>query len=128
MTIIIDGETFDVPVIALDETCDFLDKYAERTEDGVLHRELIGVYYNQSIQFGAPVTTAGVAAYVALWEKLTEPVEFHEVTVPDSDGVDFTFDAYFASVKRSLRKWNDAKTFWKTMTVNFIAQSPARTP
>jgi len=123
--IVIDGETFDVPIISLDESCDFLDKFAERTVDGKLKRELIGVYFNQQIRFGSPTDTAEMAA---LWEKLTEPVEFHTVTVPDADGVDFTFSAYFANVKRSLRRYTDAKTFWKTMTVNFIAEEPARTP
>jgi nucleoid-associated protein YejK len=123
--IVIDGTTYNVPVIALDETCDFLDKYAERTEDGKLHRELIGCYFNQKIQFGSPTDTAALAA---LWNKLTEPVEFHTVTVPDEDGVDFTFTAYFSNVKRTLRKHTDAKTFWKSLTVNFTAQSPARTP
>ena len=123
--ITIDGVNYDIPIIALDETCDFLDKYAERTEDGVLHRELIGCYFNQQIQFG---TGSNATEYAALWLKLTEPVEFHTVTVPDTDGVDFTFTAYFSGVKRSVRKWTDAQTFWKTLVVNFIAQSPARTP
>jgi len=123
--IVIDGETFNVPIIALDESCDFLDKYAERTEDGKLHRELIGVYLNQQIQFGAPVSSADRAEMARLWDKLCEKVEFHTVTVPDEDGIDFTFSAYFSNVKRSLRKWGDAKTFWKTMTVHFIAESPA---
>jgi hypothetical protein len=126
--ITIDGTNYNVPIIEMDETCDFLDKFAERTQDGVLHRELIGVYYNQQIRFGTPTSSAEVTAYADLWLKLTEPVEFHTVTVPDTDGVDFTFTAYFSSVKRSLRKWTASKTFWKTLTVNFIAQSPARTP
>lgn len=123
--ITIDGVDYNVPVINLDETCDFLDKYAERTQDGVLHRELIGCYFNQQIQFG---THADPAEYAALWLKLTEPTEFHTVTVPDTDGVNFTFTAYFSKVKRSIRQWTDSKTFWKSMTVDFIAQSPARTP
>jgi hypothetical protein len=124
MTIIIDGETFDVPVISMDESADFLSKFAERTEDGVLHTELIGVYFNQQIKFGSPTDMTELAR---LWLKLTEATEFHTVTVPDTDGVDFTFTAYFASVKRSLRKYTTAKTFWRDMTVNFIAQSPANT-
>lgn len=128
MTIVIDGESFAVPVIAMDETCDFLDKFAERTEDGKLHRELIGVYFNQQIQFGAPNTPADRLELARLWEKLSEPTEFHVVTVPDTDGIDFTFTAYFAGVKRSLRKWRPDKAAWKSVTVNFIAQAPARTP
>jgi hypothetical protein len=125
--IIIDGESFDVPIVGLDETCDFLDKYAERTNDGKLHRELIGVYKNQRLIFGSPTTSAQRTAYSALWEKLSEPIEFHQVTVPDTDGVDFTFYAYFANVTRQLRKWNPEKTAWKQITVNFVAQEPFRT-
>lgn len=125
MTIVIDGTTFNIPVIEMTETCDFLDKYAERTEDGILHRELIGTYFNQKIKFGSSLDTTELAR---LWMKLTEAVEFHEVTVPDSDGVSFTFQAYFSNVTRSLRKYDAAKTFWKSLTVNFIAQAPAKTP
>lgn len=126
--ITIDGVSYDVPIIALDESCDFLDKFAERTEDGVLHRELIGVYFNQQLQFGSPTTEAGRTVLTALWAKITEPTEFHTVTVPDLDGTDFTFIAYVSNVKRSIKKWQATKTVWKTLTVNFTAQEPARTP
>ena len=125
MSIVIDGTTYDVPIISIDESADFLDKVAERTEDGILHRELIGVYRNYKISFGSSAATTELAA---LWLKLTEPVESHEVTVPDYDGVEYTFDAYFSNVKRSLRKTTAAKTFWKDLTVNFVAMEPARTP
>jgi len=121
----IDGTDFDIPIQSIKRNAEFLDKYAERTEDGVLHRELIGVYYNYSLQFGR---TNNTTEYAALWDKLTEPVEFHDVVVPDGDGAPITFTAYFAGVSDELRKDTDAKTFWKNLTVNFIAQEPARTP
>lgn len=126
--ITIDGTTYDVPIITLDESCDFLDKYAERTDDGILHRELIGCFFNQQIQFGAPVNATQRAAYAALWLKLSEPVEFHEATVPDVDGVPFTFDMYVSGLKRSLRKWTTTNTWWKALAVNFTAQAPGRVP
>lgn len=125
MSITIDSITYNIPVIAIKRNAEFLDKYAERTEDGVLHRELIGVYYNYSLQFGR---TNDTTEYASLWDKLTEPIEFHEVVVPDGDGAPLTFTAYFAGVSDELRKDTDAKTFWKSLTVNFIAQEPARTP
>ncbi|MDD2921478.1 MAG: hypothetical protein PHQ36_04260 [Anaerolineales bacterium] len=122
--IIIDGVTYDIPVLGISRSADFLDKYAERTEDGILHRELIGVYFNYSISFGQ---TTNVAEYAALWNKLTEAEEFHEVTVPDEGG-DYTFTAYFSNVKAELRKKRGASHFWKSLTVNFTAQAPAITP
>lgn len=122
--IVIDGTVYNVPVIALRETCDFLDKYAERVETGELKRELIGTYHNYQIEFGAGAPPADLAA---LWLKLTEPVEFHTVTVPD-DGGDYTFTAYFAGVQREVRKVAGAQAFWKNLTANFVAQKPRRTP
>ena len=121
--IIIDGETYNIPVISVTRKADFLDKYAERTVDGVLHREIIGVYFNYQIKFGHTFDTA---EYSLLWNKLTEPEEFHTVTVPDEDG-DYTFTAYFSSVGDELTKTRAAANFWKSLTVHFIAQSPART-
>lgn len=123
--IIIDGETFNVPIVEFREACEFLDKFAERTEDGVLHRELIGSYHNYEVVFGANADPAEAAR---LWLKLTEPVEYHTVTVPDDGGVSYTFTAYFASVGRDLRRVRDEQTFWRELTAHFIARSPRRTP
>lgn len=123
--LIIDGITFNVPIVSLRRRADFLDKYAERTDDGSLRRELIGVYFNYELQMGQ---TNDVAEYKALWEKLTEPEEFHTVTVPDEDGESYTFTAYFSNVGDVLRRIKTDQTFWKQLTVNFTAQSPARTP
>ena len=123
MSIVIDGRSFSIPVLSISRTADFLDKYAERTEDGVLHRELIGVYFNYKLQFGQ---STDVTEYADLWKKLTEATEFHTVTVPDESG-DYTFTAYFSNVSDELRKIAGAVNFWKSLTVNFIAQAPAVT-
>ena len=127
MTIVIDGTSYAIPILSIKRKAEFLDKYAERTEDGVLHRELIGVYFNYELQFGR---TGTLAQYAALWVKLTEATEFHTVVVPDFNGTggQFTFIAYFASVSDELRKESSTQTFWKNLTVNFIARSPASTP
>lgn len=124
MSIVIDSVTYDIPVLSIKRAADFLDKYAERTEDGVLHRELIGVYFNYQLQFGQ---TSNTTEYAALWNKLTEATEFHTVTVPDESG-DYTFTAYFANVSDEIKKTTGAANFWKSLTVNFIAQSPENIP
>ena len=51
--IVIDGTSYDIPIKSIQGKADMLDKYAERTLDGVLHRELIGVYDNYEIEFAA---------------------------------------------------------------------------
>ena len=122
--ITIDGENFDIPILSIKRKAEFLDKYAERTEDGVLHRELIGVYFNYELQFGR---TGDLTEYANLWAKLTEVIEFHEVTVPNfgGTGTQYTFDAYFSGVSDELQKESATQTFWKNLTVNLIAKAPA---
>jgi hypothetical protein len=122
MSIIIDSITYDIPVISLKRKAEFLDKYAERTVDGILHRELIGVYFNYQLQLGA---TTNTSEYAALWAKLVEAVEFHTVTVPDETGTPYTFTAYFSNVGDELRKTKNSTNYWKGLTVNFIAKEPA---
>ena len=117
-----DGIGYKIDVLSVKRTADFLDKYAERTENGDLERELIGVYFNYKLQLGPGVDRA---EYARMWDKLTEPVEFHEVTVPDEDG-DYTFTAYFSNVADELLRKVAEKNYWKNLTVNFIAKKPAR--
>lgn len=96
--VIVDGIGYDIDVLHLKRTADFLDKYAERTESGDLKRELIGVYFNYKLELGPGIKPD---EYARFWRKLTEPVEFHTVTVPDEAG-DYTFKAYFSNVGDEL--------------------------
>jgi hypothetical protein len=123
VTLIIDGNSYDVEVKKIRRRADFLDKFAERTNAGKLHRELIGVYFNYQLQLGR---TSDTAEYERLWLKLTEPQEFHTVVVPDEAG-DFEYVAYFSNVGDELLKQKGVRNFWKNLTVNFIAREPART-
>lgn len=123
--ITVDGISYNLAVTGLERTASFLDKSAERTEDGVLHRQLIGVYYNYALTIGF---LGDLTVYNAFWDKITEPVEFHTVVVPTGSG-DYTFTAYVgAEVRDSLRRQKDGVNYFGGMTVNFIGQSPARTP
>jgi hypothetical protein len=124
--LIIDGVKFDIPIVSLKRTADFLDKYAKRTEDGNLQRKLIGVYFNYQLKL-ARSTTVGRAVYQKLWNKLTEPVEFHTVVVPDAGG-SFTFTAYFSNVGDELLTQHGSDNYWRNLTVNFTAKAPARKP
>lgn len=123
MTITIDTIEYDIPVISIERSADFLYKFAERTADGIMHSELIGVYFNYKLKFGA---TTDTAEYALLWDKLTEAEESHTVVVPDEDDT-LTFTAYFSNVKDKLRRDKAAANYWKDLTVNFIAMEPART-
>jgi len=122
--ILIDGNEYNIPIIGLFRRADFLDKFAERTNDGKLHRKLIGVYFNYRILFGSITDTD---EYARLWRKLTESVNFHEVSVPDGTGTPYTFEAYFSNVGDKVRKQIGNKNYFTGLTVNCIGREPART-
>lgn len=122
----IDGVTYNIPIVSMKRSADFLDNYAKRNEAGDLLRKLIGVYFNYDLKLGRS-TTVGLTAYQALWDKLSEPVEYHTVSVPAEDG-EYVFTAYFASVSDELLKEQAEKAYFKNLTVSFIAKSPARRP
>ena len=120
--IVIDGITFNIGVFAdIKETADFLDKYANRTEDGDLKRELIGVYFNFSDIKFEPQTDDNYEEYERLWNKLSEPEEFHQIKIAN-----FEFKAYFSNVSRVICGYKNNRAYRKDMTVNFTAKKPAR--
>lgn len=122
----IDGTHFDIPMVSLKRSADFLDKYAERTEDGDLKRELIGVYYNYTLTVGDS-DAFGETDYDAFWDKMTEPVEFHEISIPTKSGY-YTFTGYISSVSDEYKKILDNESEFKSFTCKFTAKQPSRTP
>lgn len=118
----IDGEIFNVKVlVGLKRNADFLDKYANRTDDGDLKRELIGVYFNyKSISFEKQ-TDNNYSEYNRLYNKLTEPEEFHDINIAG-----FEFKAYFSNVSDEMYLYKNGKPYYKGLTVNFTAKKPAR--
>lgn len=122
----VDGIHFDIPMVSLKRNADFLYKYAERTEDGALCAELIGVYYNYTLTVGTS-TQFGDTDYNAFWDKMTEPVEFHQISLPTKSGY-YTFIGYISSVSDEYEKILDNKEEFTGFTCKFTAQSPSRTP
>ena len=122
--IMIDGIYFDIPMVSLKRTADFLDKYAERTEDGELQRELIGVYYNYTLTAGTS-TDFGETDYEAFWNKMTEPVEFHDISIPTQSGY-YTFRGYISSVSDEYKKILENEAVFTGFTCKLTAKGPAR--
>lgn len=118
--IIIDDTPYDIPIVSLSGQADMLDKYAERTSDGVLHRELIGVYDNYEIKF-APSYRDSVT-YSDLWFKLTEPVPWHTVKFPTIFG-EREIEGYFANTRHEVSKQKGEVTYWKGLSTSFVSRS-----
>lgn len=119
----IDGTYYDVPLLSIKRTGDFLDKYANRLEDGDLQRELIGVYFNYQVTFGVMDTDI----HEALWDKLSEPVPFHEITVPSGRG-SYTYTGYVSGLSDEVLKIYDDKVEMQNLSFKMTAKAPARKP
>lgn len=120
----VDGTYFDIPMVSLKRSADFLDKAAERTEDGEAYRELIGVFYNFTLTVGSS-DHFGDTDYDAFWDKMTEPVEFHEISLPTNGG-SYRFTAYISSVSDEYQKILTNDVVFKGFTCRFTAKRPAR--
>lgn len=122
--IYIDGIFFDIPFISAKRNADFLDKYFQRTEDGDAKRELIGVYYNYIWKFGMDIEQK---VYKKLWDKLTEPVEFHDFVVPDLGGK-YTFRGYVSNVSDEMLKVLSDGVKFGSLSCKMISKEPSRRP
>ena len=123
--IYIDGMYFDVPLVSVKREAKVLDKFAEREEEsGDMLRELLGVYLNYTMNFG---TIDDDDLYERLFDKLTEPVAFHDVTLP-STKKSYTFKCYVSSVSDEMEKILDDTVTFKGLTCKYIAKAPWRTP
>ena len=63
----IDGIEYNVSLAEVKRKADILDRYAERSEDGVLHREVIGTFYNYTLK----IFTNDKQVYETLFEVLS---------------------------------------------------------
>lgn len=120
----IDGTDYNIPLVSVKRTADFLDKYAERTEDGDLKREIIGVYFNYQLSIG---TINDEEEYEKVYDKLTEPVEYHDFELPTTRGT-YQFRGYISSVSDEVEKIFGDTARFKGLSCKFTAKKPARTP
>lgn len=123
--ITIDGSTYDVPIVDMQVSYETLDKYAKRTADGKLHREIIGVYAKYYVIFG--ISNANPSDYASLVDVLTEPTEFHTVILPTETGT-LTDSFYFGPVKHTLYKVRGSSKYYKGLKVPIIPREPTRRP
>lgn len=126
----IDGEDFssDVNLVSLKRSAHFFDKFAKRDIRGVLHRELIGVYINYTLEI---CIDSSLNAYHNLWKTLTRKQEKHNVVVSSNTHTDdnitynaYQFEAYFADIKDEAIWLRADNNKFRKLTVEFIATKP----
>ena len=120
--LIIDGVEYKVHIAELKRRADILDKYAYRSEDGILHREVIGTYINYELKIGVEYDKE---LYNTLFDVLSAPVDYHTVSIP-SDSV--TFDGYFSSISDTILRIEDDGALYTGLSCKFTAMIPRRTP
>lgn len=118
--IIIDDIEYDVPIVKLQRTADILDKSAHRSEDGVLHREVIGTYYNYTLQISH---VWNLALYEELWQVLSAPEAWHDVELPNEH---IKYRAYFSSIKDEGVRMTPDGFKYKNLSCKLTAMEPRR--
>ena len=119
----VDGITYNVGVFAgVKRQIDFLDKSAVRTEDGVLNRQLIGVYYNyRNIKFGKQYDN-NYTDYTNLVNKLSEATEYHTFEIAGD-----TFVGYVSNVSDEIYAYYNNKAYHKNLQINITCKEPTIT-
>ena len=121
----VDGIEYGGIVVALQRSFEVADgENAGRTLDGVMHRDLIGTYYNFSIT----IITSRMSQkeYNALYETISAPVESHNIVVPYGNTL-LTFKAYVTNgTDDLLRQYSETNRYWGNLSFNFIAMKPQR--
>lgn len=123
--LIIDGITYNIPLISIRRNLDFLEKYAERSEDGDIKIETIGLYKNYTISIGL---IEDAELYDQLIEHITDcENRFHHVTLPDASK-QFDFYGYFSSIKDEVEKVLETGAQYKGLSWKMTSKKPYKTP
>ncbi len=121
----IDGITYNIPMVSIQRNMDFLEKYAQRTEDGDIKIETIGMYKNYTINIGV---IDDYELYDALIEHITDCTNrFHTVVLPDAMK-DFSFYGYFSSISDQVEKILDEGTRFNGLTWTMTSKKPTKKP
>lgn len=123
----VDGRSYNVTVPAggLKRSGKVMDgDKAGRLQTGRMERDIIGTYYNYSLQIDTK--NLDVTEYDDLFQALSAPVDYHTVTLPYGQST-LTFEAYVSNVDDVLKLMQDNRNLWGGLSFNFVAMEPQRT-
>ena len=120
----IDGREYPgIVVMALNRNFQVLDgENTGRSQSGLMIRDIIGTYYNYTLELDATEATA--EQYDDLYEVLSAPVASHAIVVPYGQ-TSLAFDAYVTTGDDSLLRMGEVNR-WSGISVKFTAMKPAR--
>ena len=119
----IDNDTFEVGIVKITRKASQAKESLGTTLDLRKHYDVIGTYFDYDVQLN--LKAMNVAEYDSLYELLTEPVEYHNVTLPYGQST-ITFKANVKVAEDSLvRNFNQMKR-WSGFKVTFEALEPQK--
>lgn len=125
-TFTLDGKEYRrLHVVSLKRSFSVLDgENAGRTMDGAMQRDIIGTYYNYSMEIDPEDSDPD--EYDELYEAISAPVNSHEVVFPYGRDV-LKFQAYVANGDDELFDASGGNR-WDNLSINFVAMKPQRRP
>lgn len=121
----IDGIQYDVEVVSIKRKFSVLDgDKAGRAADGTMIRNIIGTYYNYSVQINTDRLTR--ADYDSLYELISAPLDSHAVVLPYGRGT-ISQSMYVTGGEDNLII-DDSGNVWDGLTIEFVAMTPYRKP
>lgn len=123
----VDGVPYPgVNVLSLKRSFSVLDgSNAGRVMDGTMKRDIIGTYYNYSMEIASDYSD--LEEYDKLFEVISSPQDSHEIVVPYGQGT-LAFTAYVANGDDELIHQRDSFNKWNNLAFNFVAMKPQRRP
>ena len=123
--ITVDGVEYSkIHVVSLKRSFSVLDgENAGRTMDGAMQRDIIGTYYNYSLEIDP--YDSDPAEYDSFWETISSPSDSHTVSFPYGRST-LAFEAYVSNGEDELWDILSGQNRWNNLTVNFIAMDPQR--
>lgn len=121
----IDGVAYpNVHVMSIKRSAAVLDgDNAGRAMTGEMIRDIIGTYYNYSIEIDSD--DCDRAEYDALYEVITAPADSHTFVMPYGQST-LTFKGYVSNADDELQYVYDPESRWGGLAFNMIAMAPAR--
>ena len=117
----IDGISFDVKVAIsdYDEYFNVLDgENAGRALSGKMIRDVIGTYIGHRVTFFATDNRAG---FDELWDYLLAHSVDDSIRLEAADNqTSISYDAYYTSGSRKLKKVENGVNYWDEIQINFI--------
>lgn len=122
----IDGKYYDLRITEIQREGSVLDgENAGRTLSGVMDRDIIGTYYNYTINIDN--SNCNRTDYDEFYDLISSPTESHVITVPYGQGT-ITFKAYISNANDTLSYTQEGFNRWKGLSVKCTAIAAYRKP